>query len=75
MTALKKPAAKPAADKKKLLGYLQNKEGRVFEATPLLLKQMKNGKFGLMRIKKETYDTAVKNGYMTDPIEDFEDED
>ena len=55
--------------------YLQNKEGRVFIATSVLLKQAKKGKFGLTRITKSVYDEALENGGMTAAIEDMSEDD
>lgn len=74
-TAAEKKAA-AAAKKAAPLGYLQNKEGRVFIATPELMKQAKKGKFGLMKITASVYEEAIKNGGMTEAMPDFdEDED
>lgn len=66
------PAPKKAVDAAPM-GYLKNKEGRVFIATPALVKQMQKGKFGLIRITKEVYDNAVKNGFMTEPEPELDD--
>lgn len=75
-TAAEKKAAAAAAKKTAPLGYLQNKEGRVFIATPELMKQAKKGKFGLMKITASVYEEAIKNGGMTEAMPDFdEDED
>ena len=70
----------PAPKKKEVVKpmnglYMQNKEGRVFVATPELIKQAGKGKFGLVRISKSVYDEALKNGGMTAPIEDLPAED
>lgn len=65
-TAKKKPDIKAA------LGYLQNRIGRVFVATPELHKQFKKGKLGLMKINKSTFDEAMKNGGMGEAEPDFE---
>jgi hypothetical protein len=78
--AAPKPAPKPrtkakVAEKPAKFGYLQNKEGRVFVATPPLLKQQKKGKFGLIRITKSVYDEAMENGGLAEAIPDFEDDD
>jgi hypothetical protein len=70
-----KPQAKKAAAKATNFGYLQNKEGRVFIATPPLMKQQKKGKFGLIRITKSVYDEAIENGGLAEPMPDFEDDD
>jgi ERCC4-related helicase len=55
--------------------YMQNGEGRVFVATPVLLKQAKKGKFGLTRITKSVFDEALKNGGMTAALEDMSEDD
>ena len=71
MATTKKPEEKKEAP----LGYLQNKEGRVFIATTALMKQMKKSKFGLARITKPVYDKAIKDGGLTESLADFNDED
>lgn len=67
-----KAKKKAEADAKKAapMGYLQNKEGRVFVSNPILNKQRLKGKFGLIKISKSSFDEAMENGGMTDPIED-----
>lgn len=72
----KKRSAKKAASATPTnkLGYLQNKEGRVFIATESLVKQMRKQKFGLMKISKSVYEEALENGGLTDPIEEFDEE-
>jgi hypothetical protein len=70
-----KARAKKVAVKATNFGYLQNKEGRVFIATPALIKQQKKNKFGLIRITKSVYDEAIENGGMAEPMPDFDDED
>jgi hypothetical protein len=71
-----KSRAKPkVVEKNSKFGYLQNKEGRVFIATPPLMKQMTKGKFGLIRITKSVYDEAIENGGLAEPLPDFEDDD
>ena len=70
-----KAKAKAEEPPRAKFGYLKNKEGRVFEATPELLKQKKKGKFGLIKIAQSEYLEALKNGGMAEPEPDFEDED
>ena len=76
MTTVKKPATKkaPNQNSEAPYGYLQNTEGRVFIATAPLIKQMKKGKFGLMKITKSVYDEALANGGLADAIPDIDDE-
>lgn len=40
--------------------YLQASSGRVFKATPYLVKQWRKGKFGMVKATKKDYDDAVK---------------
>lgn len=40
--------------------YLRASTGRVFPATPYLIKQYVKGKFGLVGISKKEYEDAVK---------------
>jgi hypothetical protein len=76
MTTAKKPATKTAAEKSDApFGYLQNTEGRVFIATAPLIKQMKKGKFGLIKITKSVYDEALANGGLADAIPDVDESD
>lgn len=42
--------------------YLQASSGRVFKATPYLVKQWRKGKFGMVKATKKDYDDAVKAG-------------
>lgn len=39
--------------------YVKAKSGRVFVATPAIVKQFRKGKFGMIEITKEQYDDAI----------------
>ena len=67
-----KKATKAASDKPGV--FFQNKEGRVFIGDEFLIKQFKKRKFGLARITRAVYEEAMENGGLTDPIEDFDEE-
>lgn len=61
-----KPTAPGAVDlqdvseQNKAPEYFQAKTGRVFKATPYLVKQYRKNKFGLVGISKKEFDDAVK---------------
>jgi len=61
-----KPTAPGAVDlqdgseQDKAPDYFRAKTGRVFEATPYLVKQYRKNKFGLVGIPKKEYEDAVK---------------
>ena len=39
--------------------YVKAKSGRVFVATPAIVKQFRKGKFGMIEITKKQYDAAI----------------
>lgn len=63
--AARKPTAPGAVDLDdgtdgKAPDYFRASTGRVFEATPYLIKQYRKNKFGLVGISKKEYEDAVK---------------